>query len=135
MAHLSTIDVRFSEIDPYGHVNHAVYLTYFEVARTEALVHCGLPIQGLAQHGFHMVVTELSVRFRGPAGPGDRLTVETTVSALRRARAIWSQRILRDTEVLVTAEITIGVTDRAGRPTRPPDWLFPTLQPLLDWTP
>lgn len=132
MAHESTIAVRFSEIDPYGHVNHAVYLTYFEVARTEALIDCGLPIEGLATRGYQMVVTELSVRFRQAAGPGDRLTVETRVSEVRRARAVWSQRILRDGEELVTADITIGVTDRAGKPTRPPDWLFPSLQPLLD---
>ena len=36
MAHETTIAVRFSELDPYGHVNHAVYLTYFEQARCEA---------------------------------------------------------------------------------------------------
>jgi acyl-CoA thioester hydrolase len=28
------IPIRFSDIDPYGHVNNAVYLTYFEIART-----------------------------------------------------------------------------------------------------
>ena len=32
--HLSTITVRFAELDPYAHVNHAVYATYCEVART-----------------------------------------------------------------------------------------------------
>jgi acyl-CoA thioester hydrolase len=132
MVHRATIDVRFSELDPYGHVNHAVYLTYFEVARTEALVHCGLPIDVMAERGFQMVVTGLAVRFRQAAGPGDRLTVETRVGEIRRARATWCQRILRGDEELVTAEITIGVTDVAGRPARPPDWLFPSLQPLLD---
>ncbi len=132
MAHVSTIDVRFSELDPYGHVNHAVYLTYFEVARTEALVWCDLPIEAMAERGYQMVVTSLEVEFRRSAGPGDRLSVETRISELRRARAIWSQRILRDDEVLVRAEITIGVTDRAGKPSRPPDWLFPSLKPLLD---
>jgi acyl-CoA thioester hydrolase len=28
------IPIRFSDIDSFGHVNNAVYLTYFEIART-----------------------------------------------------------------------------------------------------
>ena len=30
----TTIPIRFSDIDSFGHVNNAVYLTYFEIART-----------------------------------------------------------------------------------------------------
>ena len=33
----TTIKVRFHELDPYGHVNHGVYLNYFEAARIEVL--------------------------------------------------------------------------------------------------
>ncbi len=31
------IQVRFSDLDCYGHVNNAVYLSYLEVARTELI--------------------------------------------------------------------------------------------------
>lgn len=132
MVHTSTIDVRFSELDPYGHVNHAVYITYFEVARTEALTACEIPLPLMAERGYQIVVTGLEVRFRRAAVAGDRLTVETSLSELRRASGTWRQRILRDGEELVTADVSAGVTDTAGRPTRPPDWLFPALQRLLD---
>lgn len=30
----SPISVRFADIDAFGHVNNAIYLTYFEMART-----------------------------------------------------------------------------------------------------
>jgi acyl-CoA thioester hydrolase len=30
----TTIPIRFSDMDAYGHVNNAVYLTYFEIARS-----------------------------------------------------------------------------------------------------
>ncbi len=129
--HRTTIDVRFAELDPYGHVNHAVYVSYFEVARTEALAFCDIPIQTMAERGYQLVVTSLQVRYRGAAVGGDRLTVETTVSELRRASGVWSQRILRGEEVLVSAEVTAGVTDTNGKPTRPPAWLFPAMEPLL----
>ncbi len=130
MAHRTTIDVRFNEIDPYGHVNHSVYLTYCEVGRTDALTACGIPLQAMADQGFQLVVTSLEVRFRAAATAGDTLVVETGIGRMRRASGTWSQRILRGDEVLLTAEVTAGVTDVDGKPTRPPDWLFPALEPL-----
>jgi acyl-CoA thioester hydrolase len=33
MKHVSSVAIRFSDIDAFGHVNNAVYLTYFEEAR------------------------------------------------------------------------------------------------------
>lgn len=132
MAHTTTIDVRFAELDPYGHVNHAVYVTYLEVARTEALRACEIPLEVMAEKGVQIVVTAIDVRYKRAATAGDRLTVETSLSELRRAKGTWRQRILRGDEVLVTADVTAGVTDSRGRPTRPPDWLFPALERLVD---
>lgn len=130
MAHLTEIDVRFNEIDPYGHVNHSVYLTYLEVGRTKALADCGIPLELMAERGYQMVVTGVSVKFRAPAMLGQCLTVETAVSEMRRASGTWSQRILSGDQVLVTAEVTAGVTDSSGKPSKPPDWLFPALEKL-----
>ncbi len=138
MAHRTTLDVRFNEIDPYGHVNHAVYVTYFEVGRTDALASCEIPLEVMAERGYQLVVTRLEVRFRRPATAGDRLLVETELADLRRASGTWRQRIVRpvggggcgDEEVLVTADVTAAVTDATGHPTRPPDWLFPALERL-----
>lgn len=141
MAHRMTLDVRFNEIDPYGHVNHSVYVTYFEVGRTHALKECGIPLELMAERGFQMVVTHLDVRFKLAAEAGEELIVETAIGNMRRASGTWSQRILRTKptsadgaqateEVLVTAEVTAGVTDSTGRPTKPPAWLFPALEPL-----
>ena len=84
----------------------------------------------MARRGYQLVVTHIDVRFRAAATAGERLIVETSLGDLRRASGTWSQRILRDGEVLATAEVTAGVTDATGRPTRPPDWLFPALERL-----
>jgi acyl-CoA thioester hydrolase len=128
--HTTTIAVRFAELDPYGHVNHAVYATYFEVGRSEALASVGLPLSVLADEGYQFVVTELAIRFRRAATAGDRLTVETVVSEVGRASTRWSQRITGGGAVVATAELRAGVTDRAGRPTRPPAALLDRLAPL-----
>lgn len=138
MTHRTTLDVRFNEIDPYGHVNHSVYVTYFEVGRTEALQACGIPLELMAERGYQLVVTKLEVRFRQPATAGETLVIETGLSEMRRASGTWHQKILRPADagegsgeqLLVSGEVTAAVTDRSGRPTRPPDWMFPALEPL-----
>lgn len=134
MAHRSELTVRFNELDPYNHVNHASYVIYLEVARTEALEACGVPIATVAARGFQLVVTRLDIRYLAPAGAGDRLTVTSEIGRLRRVSGSWIQRIHRGDEMLVEAEVHVAVTDRAGRPTRPPDWLFPALASLSDET-
>lgn len=133
--HRTIITVRFSELDPYNHVNHAVYLTYFEHARVEALASVDLAMQDMAAAGYQFVVTDLSVRFRRAAEAGQTLVVETSVSEIRRASSVWSQRIIDacsdDPAVYVTAEVKAGVTDTAGRPTKPPQWIFQRCEPLV----
>ncbi|MFV0523187.1 MAG: acyl-CoA thioesterase [Acidimicrobiales bacterium] len=133
MPHLTTIDVRFSELDPYGHVNHAVYPTYLEVGRTGALNACGVAIDRLLADGIQLVVTRLEIDYRGAATMGDRLTVRTGLEELGRVRGRWRQEIRRDGDLLIRAAVTAAVTDSRGRPTRPPAWLFASLHPLLDW--
>ncbi len=131
MPHVTTINVRFAELDPYAHVNHAVYVTYFEVARSEALADAGVPLDEMARRGFQIVVVDLAVRYRRAAEAGDTLTVESEIVEVGRASTRWAQRILRGDDVMVTAELKAGVTDSNGRPTKPPPWLFEQLEPLL----
>jgi acyl-CoA thioester hydrolase len=127
MAHRTPITVRFNEIDPYKHVNHAVYLTYFEVGRTDALEMAQIPIEQLAEEGIQLVITKVEIRFVAPAVAGDRLEVTTGLAVSRRASHVWRQQVVRSgpngDDVLVEGDITIAVTDLNGRPTRPPSWL------------
>jgi YbgC/YbaW family acyl-CoA thioester hydrolase len=128
-AYRTSITPRFGELDPYSHVNHAVYVAYFEAARCEALEFIGMSLPDLEQAGVQIVVTQLQVRFRAPATARDRLVVETEVAEIRRASSRWVQRMLREGtgDVLVTAEVTAGVCDSTGRPTRPPGALMEAL--------
>ncbi len=131
MAYRTPVRVRFNEIDPYRHVNHAVYLTYFEYGRTDALERAGIPIQQLADDGIQLVITKVEVKFIRAAVAGDRLEVITFLGESRRASHIWRQRVVRPAgdgsdggeEVLVEGDVTIAVTDLRGRPMRPPEWL------------
>lgn len=127
--------MRFSELDPYDHVNHAVYVTYFEVARTEALASVDLALEDLKQAGTQIVVSELAVRYRVPATAGDELEIESEIIEIAGASTRWRQRIIRSRspgqrEVLAEAEVRAGVTDAAGRVKRLPAELIDRLTPL-----
>lgn len=130
--HTTTIDVRFYELDPYGHVNHGVYLNYFEVARAELLEGIGYGLPTLRELGYHIVVVAVEVRFLAPALASDRLTVRSRIAELRRASSTWSQELHRGEQLLATNRVRAAVTDAAGRPTPPPDALGRALRRLAD---
>jgi acyl-CoA thioester hydrolase len=128
--HRTDLKVRFSELDPYGHVNHAVYVSYLEVGRTEALDSIGLGLDHLAGIGWQFVVVELQMRFRRSAQAGDLLVVETTVGDLNAVSSRWRQRIVRGSEVLIDGEVRAAATDLSGKPKRMPPELLEQLRTL-----
>ncbi len=130
MAHQAHVTVRWSELDPYEHVNHAVYLTYFEQARIEALAALGFSMARLKDAGCQIVVTAVDVRFLASAMDGDHLVIETEVLEVRRASTRWHQRIVRSGATLVTLEMTGAITDLEGRPRRLPDGFAEALASL-----
>ena len=136
MVHATTFRVRFGELDPYNHVNHAVYVAWFEAGRGEALDSVDMSLSSMAELGFQVVVTDLSVQYKVPGKAGDIVTVETWVSEIGGARSTWSQRITRpDPEsgvptVLCLGEVRAGCTNSEGRPTRMPPELKAALSRL-----
>ncbi len=129
-AHETPHRVRFHELDPYDHVNHAMYVTYFEIGRVDALDAVDLGLNALKVAGFQFVVTKLDVRFRTAATAGEDLTISTGVSKFGRASTVWTQEIRRGEDRVATAEVTVAVTDRTGKPIRPPAYIFEGLAPL-----
>jgi acyl-CoA thioester hydrolase len=127
MSHITEITVRFYELDPYNHVNHSVYVQYFEAARVEWLREVGFPLERLQADGLQMVVTDLHIRYLGSAGPGDTITVISDLLELRRASMRFLQRIQRGEQVLVEQTITVAMTSLDGRPTRVPPELATAL--------
>jgi acyl-CoA thioester hydrolase len=129
MAHRYPIKVRFYELDPYNHLNHASYVQYFEVGRVELLESIGVGLAELQELGRHIVVTEIHTRFLKSAGPHDALVVETEVLEIRRATSRWRQRLMRGEEVIATQVIHAAMTDTAGKPVRFPSELAAALEP------
>lgn len=139
--HLTQHRVRFHELDPYDHVNHAMYVTYFEIGRVDALDAIGLGLDRLKADGYQFVITKLEVRFKRAATAGDDLVIATAVGTFGRASTVWNQEIRfadgheNAGAVVASAEVTVAVTDALGKPTRPPAQMFDTLRKLEPETP
>jgi acyl-CoA thioester hydrolase len=127
---MTTIDVRFYELDPYGHVNHGVYLNYFEVARIALLESIGFGLARLHDLGYHLLVVEAHVRYLAPAVAGDRLTVDSELVRLQRASATWHQQLRRGETILATNQVRSAITDLTGRPSKAPPELAAALTGL-----
>ena len=91
------IEVRFRDTDSLGHVNNAVYLTYFEAARAgyyRAVTGRTFGF-GAAAQAETFVIAEARVAFRAPAYFGETLDVA--------CRAHWAGRSSFGIEYLIRA--------------------------------
>jgi acyl-CoA thioester hydrolase len=70
--------VRFRDLDPMGHVNNAVFLTYIEQARVAFLAEVGAAT-GLED--MNMIVARIEIDFKAPVRLGQE--VEIAVQASR----------------------------------------------------
>lgn len=92
------IEVRFVDTDAFGHVNNAVYLSYFEAARAGYYATVvGAPFgtgESAGEHTF--VIAEARIVYRAPAFFGERLLVGLRFS--------WAGKTSFGLEYVVRAE-------------------------------
>jgi acyl-CoA thioester hydrolase len=120
----TVIDVRSPELDSFGHVNHAVFLTYLEHARFEAMEQAGFSWSALDERGWTIFVVRCEVDYLSEARRGDQLIVHTWMDSFRRTSMKFAQEIVRsdDLTVVVTRSLVTAVWMGADRrPMRVPD--------------
>lgn len=72
-----TVEVTFRDLDAMGHVNHAVYLTYMETARTKFM----MAAWGLREPAdMPVILAEVRCTYHSPAFFGERLTIGLGIS-------------------------------------------------------
>jgi acyl-CoA thioester hydrolase len=122
--HTTSVKVRFYELDPYDHVNHTNYFSYFETARIEYLTEMGWGLDVLKENGWQFVVVEINARFLAAARYGQELVVHTWVEDVGRVRSTWHQVMFRGEERVCEIEVSAAFTDLEGRPRRiPPEFV------------
>jgi acyl-CoA thioester hydrolase len=95
---IRSLEVRYGDLDPYGHVNNAVYLEFFEALRVaywKALA-SGVGITELVAGdipGARYVIAETTVRYKAP------LFLEDTFSGGASIRTIGERSFTMDFEL------------------------------------
>jgi acyl-CoA thioester hydrolase len=110
------VAVRWSDMDAYGHVNHARMVTLLEDARTE-LFHNEMPRRGLDRITGGIVVARLTVDYLQPlVYNGEPIRVELWVGEIRAASFVlrYAVRGRLDPRVLATAETLMVPYDLAA---------------------
>lgn len=77
------IEIRFSDIDAFGHVNNAVYFTYFEMARVAYLAQVGV-VQDEFPNPF-FIIAEATCQFKAPVRLQTRLLARVRLSRMGNA--------------------------------------------------
>ncbi|PKO84993.1 MAG: tol-pal system-associated acyl-CoA thioesterase [Betaproteobacteria bacterium HGW-Betaproteobacteria-11] len=129
--HSLPVRVYYEDTDCAGIVYYANYLHFLERGRTELLRALGHDQNVLMQEGIAFAVRSVNAEFFLPAKLDDLLTVETTVAALGRAQVSFAQRIVRDAQTLLEANIRVACLDPArGKPVAMPRGIYRQLTGL-----
>ncbi len=118
--HEIQIRVRYSETDAMGFLHHAQHFSYFEMGRTEMLRASGGNYREIEDSGLYFVVVSLNCKYVKPARYDDLLTLRTTLASLSPAKLCHRYELLRDGELLASAESTLACVDGNGQVQRIP---------------
>jgi acyl-CoA thioester hydrolase len=121
-AFVTGVRVYFQDTDAGGIVYHARYLDFLERCRMDWLRSLGHPVRELeARHGVLFIVHAIGIDYLRPGRLEDALQVELGLERLGGASLELRQRVTRDGEVLVSAQVRLACVDAAGlRPARIP---------------
>ncbi|PSQ22757.1 acyl-CoA thioesterase [Halobacteriales archaeon QS_8_65_32] len=121
------IDVQFRDLDPRGHANHAIYVSYCEQAK--AALFAEVLETSLADAS--TVVRSLDVEYERAVTLGDRVVVTLRISHLGRTSYTIEYDLAVDGERVATARTALVSLDGAGNPEPLPDTWRERLEPYL----
>jgi acyl-CoA thioester hydrolase len=136
------LQVRYADLDTYGHVNNAVHLAYFEAARIAYMSTlaraAGLDPSGGQWDvgGAEFLIAEATVRYKAPIRLGDDLRCGISIRSISRRAFVWDydlragetyeggQPLAEGTTAQVFYDLEMGAS--RGRP----DWFLPAVASL-----
>ena len=135
------IEIRYGDLDPYGHVNNAVYLAYFEQVRfaywRALAARAGFrDLEAGDIPGARYVIAETNLRFRAP------IFLDSTLHGAATVRTVGNRSFVMDFELRTgetfdqgtlisessAAHVFFDPTKGEVQPR--PDWFLPTVAAL-----
>ena len=88
------IEVRYGDLDPQGHVNHAKHLTYFEQARIHYMIELGLFTRDQSFMQIGVIVADVHITYLEPIYFGQNIKVGVHAAKLGSKSMTWEQNIV-----------------------------------------
>jgi len=104
--------VRFRDLDPMGHVNNAVFLTYLEQARVAFFSEMGAAT-GLEE--MNMIVARVEIDFRAPVRLGQEVEISVRASRFGTKSFDLDYELRVDEELVAEAKSIQVAYDYDGR--------------------
>ncbi len=116
MAFSVRIEVRSYELDALGHVNHAVYHQYAEIARMKAFSAAGCGWDVLTERRTGPVLLSTTVNFLGELRSGDEVDV-TCVAKFGTGKTFMLEQMITKADGTPSAEVSsvVGMMDLDAR--------------------
>ena len=107
--HRTTLQVRFRDIDAFGHVNNAVFFSYVELARIRYLLDVLEPDEPFDR--LPLILARVELDYRSPITFGDDVVVDTRVERIGRTSFAMSHRMTAGPDGRLAADVqTVLVT-------------------------
>ena len=109
---ITSIQTRYSDFDMLGHLNNAVYVTYYETARIDYFKTIGWELEQITN-----VVARSTINFIKPVRPGDELKVKTRISSIGNTSFTMDYILISEkTEEILNKATTVQVcVDRSDQ--------------------
>lgn len=120
MTHSVPIELRFSDLDAYGHVNNATYFSLLETARTKLFL--GKFSEYMAQ-ALHFLVVKAECEYKLPIELQDQLVISLQIDRIGSTSFDIAYRLHNDGDKLFALAKTVMVCfdGKAKQPTRIPE--------------
>jgi acyl-CoA thioester hydrolase len=132
-SHDYTFRVGYPDTDQMGTIHHARYPVFYEAARWEYFRALGIPYSSIEAVGVLMPVIRMSFHFLQTAHYDDKLTVRTTIKALKGVRIWFAYELINEAgSVINRAEMELAFVQKADwKPCPPPDFVVDVLKQCL----
>ena len=126
---MNKIRVYYEDTDASGRVYHANYLKYLERGRSNLIYKSKYNHQELLKKfNIIFVVKSLNINYLKPAFFEDIIEVQTSLNELSRVKLNFNQKIIRNNELLIDAEVIVIPINTKGKIIKLNDELYSFLK-------